>query len=116
MTRVGYYKVVSRKGTGFITMVLTMPAKGVAGQVNVGVSFCSPRDQFCRERGKRIAAGRLIATEDRLVPHTFALTSNGEALSTGKLCDQVLEMMRSGNRKLPKWCENATFTYGLRRR
>lgn len=58
--------VFHKKGQGRVTLAirLTPEEYGAAGTVEVGVAFCSPKDQFTRAKGRELAKQRLDAGQD----------------------------------------------------
>lgn len=62
--RYGYFRVKTRGRDGYITMAMIRPPKDRShNQYTVGISFCSPKDNFRKSLGRKVATGRLTVTK-----------------------------------------------------
>lgn len=101
-------------GDGRVTAAFEMPPKdkrSEARQVNYAVAYCSPKDNFSRERGRLIAAGRLekARQQDRQGDYKWVdLLGTVTVPAGGKLTEAVLEsILFRIRREGPNWARNA---------
>jgi hypothetical protein len=55
---------------GFVTAAISIDDFDM---IHVGLAFCSPRDQFSRAKGRRIATGRLVKNPSYILGHNPAV-------------------------------------------
>lgn len=89
-------------GGGYATLSVSVNE----GAAKVGVSFCSPRDQFIKDRGRKVATTRRDLGAE--VSYTFGFKRDQKAYP--RLCDQLINefktfvaMKRDGKRMAPRW-------------
>jgi hypothetical protein len=100
-------------GMGRVTLALRHKLCAAKGdEVEVGVAFCSPKDQFNKARGRNIARGRLEQAGNQ----TMAFQSNGEEPLKRQLYDIFFALMTQTPNKnqtvmhsvdIPRWANGA---------
>ncbi len=74
--------------------------------IDVGISFCSPKDQFTRSKGRKIAKGRIVAKS----MHTFSLPKkkdSGLLENKDLVVSKFVEMGFDGLGDFPSWVHEA---------
>ena len=87
-------KVSSRFARGFTVYVEENPIN--SHEVNVGVAFCSPKDQFCKRIGREYAKSAEIKTiNKRKLPKMLAAVATvaGDALTSEKNWEYLYKFM-----------------------
>jgi hypothetical protein len=78
--------------------------------ISVGVSFCSPKDQFSKSHGRKIASNRL-RTGHPDVAHSRAFFAQEPRDTNQKTAEQAVNMLNrliNGEGKAPRWTKKQT--------
>jgi hypothetical protein len=96
---------------------LAMKIEPELGRVTLGMSWCSPKDQFCKKKGRMIATGRMVRSD-----RNFTLTF-GTLLDSGITHDALSKILTFTNEALkegrtppiPQWAQGESFRLPLAR-
>lgn len=89
-------------GKGRVTLAVLRDGKG---GVKVGISFCSPKDQFARARGRKIALGR--ASADSVYSYSFSEVDQTLVGNKKEAVSRFIEMATKDEFLFPAWVYRA---------
>jgi len=89
-------------GEGRVTLAIL---KQEGGKIQVGVSFCSPKDQFVKSRGRKISLGRAKANS----VYSFNFAETDESLMHNKqiAVHEFIKMATADSLLFPAWVYRA---------
>jgi len=83
-------------GEGKATFAIMMDDE--AGTAYIGASFCSPRDQFSRKKGRLVSAGRAGKGK-----HLFEIQTSSARKVRDQVREQITACVEDRDKRFPTW-------------
>lgn len=101
------YYYFGRTEKGNVNGIVTCATSLNGNKVHVGFAFCSPKDTFKKDMGRRIAAGRLVS-------NPVILTFSGH--SGDDIANYIRDSIITNTLKMsgfPNWVKRISLNYGI---
>lgn len=85
-------------GKGRATAAISIVKEEDLEVAYVGMSFCSPLDQFCRKKGRLIAEGRLNKEK-----HLYTITLDPDKQVSVQVRQAIENSIESSDERFPHW-------------